>query len=174
MKVLPIKYGLEEVERHQIRSENHKILAECITQYQNVVDFTEMVEDTYHWCLLLQLIGDVGLTCMCAVRILSKDAETALIISIFNYLFTMHSQLFICCWCGHELTARSEDLHTVMYNCMWYEQDIKFKRNLVFVLMRLGRPLVLRAGHYFSMSRQTFVAVWRMSYSYFAVLNQAK
>ncbi|CAB3248690.1 unnamed protein product [Arctia plantaginis] len=68
----------------------------------------------------------------------------------------------------------SEDLHTVMYKCVWYEQNLKFKRDLYFAMMRLSRPLVLRAGLYLRLSRQSFVAILRMSYSYFAVLNQTK
>lgn len=46
-----------------------------------------------------------------------------------------------------------------MYKCVWYEQDVRIKRDLCFAMMRMSRPLVLRAGHYIGMSRQTFVAV---------------
>ncbi|KAF9805440.1 hypothetical protein SFRURICE_019608 [Spodoptera frugiperda] len=131
-----------------------------------------LVENAYHPYLLFQLIGSVGIICMSALRILVVDWRSMQFFSILTYLSVMISQLFVCCWCGHELTATSEDLHRVLYKCYWYEQDVKFKRELCFAMMRISRPLVLRAGHYIILSRQTFVAILRMSYSYFAVLNQ--
>ncbi|VVC88376.1 unnamed protein product [Leptidea sinapis] len=95
-------------------------------------------------------------------------------VSIVTYLLVMISQLFLCCWCGHELTATSEELHQVLYQCSWHEQDAKFKRMLCFTMMRMNQPMVLRAGHYITLSRNTFVSILRMSYSYLAVLNQTK
>ncbi|KPJ10092.1 Odorant receptor 2a [Papilio machaon] len=104
----------------------------------------------------------------------SVDWRSLQFASIVTYLSVMISQLFVCCWCGHELTATSENLHTVLYKCAWYEQDVKFKRALCLVMMRMSKPIVVKAGHYVPLSRQTFVSILRMSYSYFAVLNQRK
>lgn len=64
---------------------------------------------------------------------------------------------------------QSEELHTVMYKCIWYEQNLKFKRDLYFAMMRMSRPLVLRAGLYMRLSRQTFVAV-RLIISFLEVI----
>nr|WCC57568.1 odorant receptor 46 [Papilio memnon] len=175
-KVLSIN-SFEKTDGPNIRnrySENYNKLIECIKQHQSVVSFTRLVEDAFHTFLFFQLIGSVGLICMSALRILVVDWRSLQFASIVTYLSVMISQLFVSCWCGHELTATSEDLHTVLYKCAWYEQDIKFKRALYFVMMRMGRPMVLKAGHYVPLSRQTFVSILRMSYSYFAVLNQRK
>lgn len=54
---------------------------------------------------------------------------------------------------------QSEELHTVLYECAWYEQSLRFQKDLVFAMMRMRRPLILRAGHYIPLLRQTFVAV---------------
>ncbi|XP_045537799.1 odorant receptor Or1 [Papilio machaon] len=161
-------------ERNKYSERNYHKLIECIKQHQGVVTFTRLVEDAFHTFLFFQLIGSVGLICMSALRILVVDWRSLQFASIVTYLSVMISQLFVSCWCGHELTATSEDLHTVLYKCAWYEQDVKFKRALCFVMMRMSRPIVVKAGHYVPLSRQTFVSILRMSYSYFAVLNQRK
>ncbi|XP_028034752.1 odorant receptor Or1-like [Bombyx mandarina] len=151
---------------------NRKTLIECVKHHQAVISFTELVEDTYNSYLLFQLVGSVGIICMSALRILVVDWRSVQFFSILCYLSVMISQLFVCCWCGHELSATSEDLHTILYNCAWYDQDVKFKRDLNFMMARARRPILLRAGYYISLSRQSFVSILRMSYSYFAVLNQ--
>ncbi|KPI95260.1 Odorant receptor Or1 [Papilio xuthus] len=175
-KILKIKSlkNFENSERNKYSKENYLKLIECIKQHQGVVSFTKLVEDAFHTFLFFQLIGSVGLICMSALRISVVDWRSLQFASIVTYLLVMISQLFVSCWCGHELTATSEDLHTVLYKCAWYEQDVKFKRALYFVMMRMSRPIVLKAGHYVTLSRQTFVSILRMSYSYFAVLNQRK
>ncbi|XP_045502920.1 uncharacterized protein LOC123699915 [Colias croceus] len=152
---------------------NQKLI-ECVKQYQAVVRFTELVEDAFHIYFLFQLTGTVGIIVMSAFRILVVEQNSMLFISLIVYLIVMTSQMFLCCWSGHELTATSEELHTALYMSKWYEQDVKFQRTLCFAMTRMSRPLVLRAGHYISLSRQTFVSILRMSYSYIAVLNQTK
>ncbi|XP_045776311.1 odorant receptor Or1-like [Maniola jurtina] len=174
IKPIQKKSTEDRIEKRKILSENYNKLVECIKHHQAIVSFTQLVENGYHTFLLFQLVGSVGLICMSALRILVVDWRSMQFFSILTYLSVMISQLFVCCWCGHELTATSEDLHTVLYTCLWFEQDVKFMRTLCFAMMCMRRPIVLRAGHYISLSRQTFVSILRMSYSYFAVLNQTK
>ncbi|XP_052744219.1 odorant receptor Or1-like [Bicyclus anynana] len=174
IKPIEAKYERDAEGKKEILSENYSKLIECIKHHQAIVSFTKLVEDAYHTFLLFQLVGSVGLICMSALRILVVDWRSMQFFSILTYLSVMISQLFVSCWCGHELTATSENLPTVLYTCAWYEQDVRFIRTLCFAMMCMKQPLVLRAGHYISLSRQTFVSILRMSYSYFAVLNQTK
>ncbi|KAL4711759.1 hypothetical protein ACJJTC_015825 [Scirpophaga incertulas] len=169
MNISPIDV-LKGADPQKIYMDNHKVLIECVKHYQAVYVFTKLVETTYHTYLLFQITGSVGLFCMTALRILGVDWKSVQFFSSLSYLLVMLMQLFVCCWCGHELTATSENLHTVMYKCMWYEQYGPFKRDLQFAMMRMSRSMVLRAGYYITLSRQTFVSILRMSYSYFAVL----
>nr|WEG72116.1 odorant-receptor-20 [Grapholita molesta] len=174
MNVTPIadKRTNRSVTVQSVLNEHYKVLIECVTHHQAIVKFIKQVEDTYHSYLLFQLSGSVGLICMSALRILVVDPKSVQFMSVVMYLLVMIAQLFVCCWSGHELTATSMELHTVVYECCWYEQDVRFKRALVFTMLRLGRSMEFRAGRYVTLSRQTFVAILRMSYSYFAVLKQ--
>ncbi|KAF9419315.1 hypothetical protein HW555_004079 [Spodoptera exigua] len=161
MSITSIKGNRGSKEVDEALAKNYNKLVDCIKHHQAIVKFTELVENAYHSYLLFQLIGSVGIICMSALRILVVDWRSMQFFSILTYLSVMISQLFVCCWCGHELTATSEDLHRVLYKCYWYEQDVKFKRDLCFAMMRISRPLFLRAGHYIILSRQTFVAILR-------------
>nr|AST36385.1 putative odorant receptor OR16 [Cydia nigricana] len=157
-----------------ILNEHYKILVECVAHHQAIMKFIQQVEDTNHAHLLFQLSGTVGLICMSALRILVVDPRSVQFMSVVLYLVSLSSQQFVCCWSGHELTATSLELHTAVYECCWYEQDVPFNRALLIMMLRLGRPMEFRAGRYISvtLSRQLFVAILRTSYSYFAVLQQ--
>ncbi|KAI8425342.1 hypothetical protein MSG28_007108 [Choristoneura fumiferana] len=139
-----------EIIKEKLLSENYRILIECVVQHQAVVKFVKLLENTYHAHLFFQLSGSIGLICMTALRILVVDWRSVQFVSMVLYLSVMCSQLFCC----------------------WYEQRARFKRALLFAMMRVSRPLEFRAGRYVPLSRQTFVTILRMSYSYFAVLKQ--
>ncbi|CAK1551004.1 unnamed protein product [Leptosia nina] len=93
-------------------------------------------------------------------KILSVRIESGLVnfINTVIYVALMASQMYLCCWSSHELTVNCEKLQTTLYLSIWYEQDLKFQRSLYLSMMRISSPVVLRAGHYISLSRETFVS----------------
>ncbi|KAI8425346.1 hypothetical protein MSG28_007108 [Choristoneura fumiferana] len=121
-----------------------------------------------------RLSGSVAIICIIGLRISIVEPGSMQFISMLNYMMTMLSQLFLYCWCGNQLTIRSELLRDVMYLSPWYEQSNPFRRLLWVAMERMKRPILFKAGHYIPLSRPTFVLILRSSYSYFAVLNQAQ
>ncbi|KAJ2942070.1 hypothetical protein O0L34_g10987 [Tuta absoluta] len=154
--------------------ENIELLKDCIKHHQAVIKFIKLIEDTFHANIFFQLSGTVGIICIIGLRISVVDPHSVQFTSMINYMMTMLSQLFLYCWCGQELTIRSERLRQWVYQCPWYEQDCKFRRSLWIAMARMSKPIIFRAGHYIPLSRATFIQILRSSYSYFAVLNQAK
>ncbi|CAB3248688.1 unnamed protein product [Arctia plantaginis] len=73
-------------------------------------------------------------------------------------LFQLCGSVGIICMSALKMMD-SEELPTTMYKCIWYEQDVKFKRALCLAMICMSRPLMLRAGHYVQLSRPTFVSV---------------
>ncbi|PZC71821.1 hypothetical protein B5X24_HaOG200920 [Helicoverpa armigera] len=175
-KIQKIKYVFESADseegRRKIIKTNNEFLVECIKQHQTVERFIQLCEDTYHANIFFQLTGTVAIICNIGLRISIVEPNSVQFFSMLNYMVTMLSQLFLYCWCGHELTIRSENLREWLYQCPWYEQDTKFKRALFIAMERMKKPIIFKAGHYISLSRPTFVAILRCSYSYFAVLNR--
>nr|CUQ99412.1 Olfactory receptor 31 [Manduca sexta] len=171
VREVPICLNVDE-KKEKLKS-NNDLFTECVRHYQNVISFVELVEETYHANIFFQLSGTVAIICNIGLRISIVDHHSVQFFSMLNYMVTMLSQLFLYCWCGNELTIRSEVLRDWMYQCPWYDQDTKFKRTLWITMERMKKPIIFKAGHYISLSRPTFVAILRCSYSYFAVLNRA-
>nr|QMS80327.1 odorant receptor [Histia rhodope] len=164
---------LKPYKRKQQIEEKNALFIECIKHHQEVVKYIEKVEDTYHANIFFQLSGTVAIVCIVGLRISIVDKSSVQFYSMVNYMVTMLSQLFLYCWCGNELTIRSQDLREVIYQTPWYDFDRKFCRLLWVAMERMKRPIIFKAGHYIALSRPTFVSILRSSYSYFAVLNQA-
>ncbi|GBP74312.1 hypothetical protein EVAR_42891_1 [Eumeta japonica] len=100
------------------------------------------------------------LTCAC----IQVEWRSVQFVSMVSYLVAMLTQLYVSCWCGHELSTASEALPTALYEaaaggCASAE---RLRRAVLFAMMRMQRPLVFRLGHYVPLCRQTFVTVRTM------------
>ncbi|CAK1583360.1 unnamed protein product [Parnassius mnemosyne] len=170
---IPLSTKLRHEERNKRTQHNNALLVECISQHQTVIRFIENVENTYHANIFFQLSGTVAIICIVGLRITMSEPSSVQFYSMLIYMVTMLSQLFLYCWCGNELTTRSQELRDRLYQCPWYDQDIYFKKLLLLTMECMKKPIIFKAGHYIPLSRPTFVSILRSSYSYFAVLNQA-
>ncbi|XP_045537821.1 odorant receptor Or1 [Papilio machaon] len=172
MQSVSLSSKLTDEQRTMRISNNNKLFVECIDQHQTVIRFIEIVEDTYHANIFFQLSGTVAIICIIGLRITMSEPSSIQFYSMLNYMVTMLSQLLLYCWCGSELTTRSQELRDSLYQSPWYEQDRKFKKLLFITMECMKKPIVFKAGHYIPLSRPTFVSILRSSYSFFAVLNQ--
>ncbi|XP_048478062.1 odorant receptor Or1 [Plutella xylostella] len=173
LQKVPLSAKLKHTERTELLDKNYKLFVDCIRHHQGVIEFMVKVENNFHANIFFQLSGSVAIICITGLRISIVSPDSVQFFSMCNYMVTMLSQLFLYCWCGHELTIRSEKLREVVYQCPWYQQGTRFKRLLWITMERMKKPIIFKAGHYIPLSRQTFIAILRSSYSYFAVLNQA-
>ncbi|XP_068618897.1 odorant receptor Or1-like [Battus philenor] len=172
IQILPLSANLTDVERITRASNNNKLLVECVSQHQTVIRFINIVENTYHANIFFQLSGTIAIICIIGLRITMSEPSSVQFYSMLFYMVTMLSQLLSYCWCGNELTSRSQELRDLLYQCPWYDQDRTFKKLLLITMQCLKKPIVFKAGHYIPLSRPIFVSILRSSYSFFAVLNQ--
>ncbi|KPJ01491.1 Odorant receptor Or1 [Papilio xuthus] len=174
MQSVPLSSKVTDEQRTMRIMNNNKLFVECIDQHQTVIRFIEIVEDTYHANIFFQLSGTVAIICIIGLRITMSEPSSIQFYSMLIYMVTMLSQLLLYCWCGSELTTRSQELRDSLYQSPWYEQDRKFKKSLFITMECMKKPIVFKAGHYIPLSRPTFISILRSSYSFFAVLNQTR
>nr|XP_053613353.1 odorant receptor 43a-like isoform X1 [Plodia interpunctella] len=156
-----------------ICKENNTTLIQCLAQHQAIIKFILYLENFFNVTIFFQMSGSAAIVCIIAFRISVEPPNTFQFYSSVNYMLSMLAQLYFYCWSGNELTTRSQELRDELYQCPWYEQDRLFRRRFSFAMECMKKPIVLKAGHFITLSRPTFVAILRCSYSYFAVLNQA-
>nr|BAR43486.1 putative olfactory receptor 44 [Ostrinia furnacalis] len=175
-QIPPVATSSENLKAEEVKSRvqhNNKILNECIQQHQAVIRFVGLVENMFNVNIFFQMSGTVAIICIIGFRITIEPPNSFHFYSTLNYLVTMVAQLYLYCWCGNELTERSQVLRDTLYTSQWYEQDRRFGSTLGIAMECMKRPIIFRAGYYIPLSRPTFVSILRCSYSYFAVLNQA-
>ncbi|XP_049789446.1 odorant receptor Or2-like [Schistocerca nitens] len=80
--------------------------------------------------------------------------------------------LFVYCWFGDDLISESEKVALSAYDAVTSLQECptSTKRSLLLLMLRAQRALRITAGGFFSLSRESFVSVLNVSYSFFTIL----
>nr|ALD51464.1 odorant receptor 10 [Locusta migratoria] len=150
----------------------HRDLADCVALHQRIISEAECLNQAIGGVLLLQVVASSAGICFLLFQVAKKTTfhlvETG---KLLGYLTFMLSQLLFYCWFGDDMLSKSESVSLASYRCRWPDAPTRFQRSLLMVSMRAHRPLTLRAGKFFVFSRQAFVQVMNVSYSYFTVLR---
>ncbi|XP_028038876.1 odorant receptor 43a-like isoform X1 [Bombyx mandarina] len=177
---IPLSPDLSSRNRSELHEKNNGILVDCIKHHQAIVRFSELCEGTFQVHSFFHLGGIVFMICVIGFRMAGQrlfheqeSPVSAQFWAALSYLVIILGQLYLYCWCANELTTKSEQLRDKLYLTPWYDQDMKFKRNLCIAMECMAKSLTFRAGSYIPLSRAMFVSILRSSYSYFAFLNQA-
>lgn len=70
-------------------------------------------------------------------------------------LFVMN--IFI--YSNDEFYAKYEEVYNAVYELEWYTLEMKDARNLIFLLIRMNKPLYITAGKILPMTMATFCSV---------------
>nr|QAB43937.1 olfactory receptor OR58 [Oedaleus asiaticus] len=85
----------------------------------------------------------------------------------------MFAELFVYCWFADDLISESEKVAQAAYDAVpsLLECPASVKRSLLILMQRAQRPLSITAAGLFPLSRESFVSIVNVSYSFFAILR---
>uniref|UniRef100_T1HDN9 Odorant receptor n=1 Tax=Rhodnius prolixus TaxID=13249 RepID=T1HDN9_RHOPR len=73
-------------------------------------------------------------------------------------------------WVGELIKSESEKIFEAAYDNVWYEEEVKTKKELILVLRASQRPHTLHYRHIISFNRQQFASMMQATYSYLTLL----
>ncbi|XP_064212334.1 odorant receptor 46a-like [Tribolium castaneum] len=147
-------------------------LIECVIHYRTIIRFADEVTYLFTSCITAQFIIGVIIVCVSLFQMTLVSLRSFQFFSMFLYQGCVLMEIFLWCYYGNEIILKSDELTRSAYMCEWIEESREFKKNLIFFMTRTQFPLKLYASRYFTLSLETFTAVVKSSWSYFAVLNQ--
>ncbi|XP_049835063.1 odorant receptor Or2-like [Schistocerca gregaria] len=151
-------------------------LEQCILHHQAIIKNADLLEKCLGTMLLGQSISIGAAACFQMFQIATSADGLQQIGKFGCYLSTMLSELFVNCWFGDDLITESENLALAAYDAVTSLQGcpLSIKRSLLLLMHRAQRPLCITAGGFFPLSRESFVAVLNVSYSFYAILRNFK
>lgn len=77
------------------------------------------------------------------------------------FFCSMTLQIFMPCYYGSVVYAKSSMLSTCGFESNWLEQSLSFKKSLIIFVERTIRPIGLKAGGLFDLNLKIFLSVMK-------------
>ncbi|XP_047002755.1 odorant receptor Or2-like [Schistocerca americana] len=157
-------------------AELHYRLEKCILHHQAIIKNADLLESSLAGMLLAQSMSIGASTCFQMFQLATRTNGMQQTGKSGSYLIAMLAELFVYCYFGDDLINESENVALAAYDAVTSLQEcpLSIKRSLLLLMHRAQRPLRITAGGFFPLSRESFVSVVNVSYSFFAILRNFK
>nr|UEN71255.1 olfactory receptor 72 [Gregopimpla kuwanae] len=148
-------------------------------EHERLIRFSGMIESTFSLMLLGVIAGFTMMFCMQGyeiIEMLSDDIERPIIQIAVNIFYVIYATylMFGFSAVGQTLVTQSEKIQYATYNCEWYNRSAQEAAQLIPVLVRSQRPLVITAGKFVSLNLAAFATLLKTTGGYISCLLAAK
>ncbi|CAH1374824.1 unnamed protein product [Tenebrio molitor] len=144
-----------------------KLLAKWVQYHVYIYDIANKMSVSYKMSLAIfalfvgVLFGFIGYTLM-------AGTSTVNTMALFCGWFL---SLFVACVGGQRLIDESLSVAAAIYDSKWYDNDVKFQKNISVILMRAQKPILIDAGPFTNLSLLLILTVLQTAYSYINLLS---
>ncbi|XP_076284921.1 uncharacterized protein LOC143211287 [Lasioglossum baleicum] len=183
-----------------VSAEETRQLRFVVAEHQQVILFTEKIEQLFTYISFCQLLSNTLVTCCLGFLAISVSDDDlviyvhAVILKCFNtglanarpaletenglpLLFKFFSayaaicvEIFIYCFAGEYLNIKSQMIVDAAYQIAWYELQPNISRQLILLILKCQRGLPLTFGKFSTLSLDSFTNIMKTSASYMSVL----
>ncbi|XP_011646576.2 LOW QUALITY PROTEIN: odorant receptor 67a-like [Pogonomyrmex barbatus] len=172
-RTLPDK--LREVRKYctskeEIKSKERQLVRELIHHHRYVYRLAERINSVFTIMIFIQFIVSSSVLCITIYKMLIKEVG-AEFIWVASYLAVMLGQIFLYCWFSNELTLKSTEVGSAVYEMDWPMLPNDIMKSLLVIIMRAKKPIVMTSGYIVTLSNESFTKIIKISYSAFNVMH---
>ncbi|KAK0071754.1 hypothetical protein PV325_012411, partial [Microctonus aethiopoides] len=123
----------------QLRLEK-QLVAEC-------TKLAELSNKTFALSIFLQYCVSSLILCVSTYGLSQMEPFSQEFISLFMYLMCMLMQIFFFCRYATEVGLQSETVCDAIYSMNWTSLNVKTKKSLVIIMIRVLNPIKYTVGH---------------------------
>nr|XP_015833042.1 PREDICTED: odorant receptor Or1 isoform X4 [Tribolium castaneum] len=150
----------------------NQTLIDRIEHHKKILQFAYDCNASYNFIILAQFFTSSLAIALSMFQLTLVDPLSMESFPLLSYAFGMALQIFLYCWFGNEVEAKSSKIPYSAFESDWTGAPIEAKKNLLIFILRTQKPIKMSAINLFSLSLETFTTILRTSWSYFAVLRQ--
>ncbi|XP_058802833.1 uncharacterized protein LOC131670873 [Phymastichus coffea] len=150
-----------------------KIIAKHIRHHTHIYKFAENVNAIFSPTIVMQFCMSSVVLSLSVYQMSVSINDGVQFVTMVLYLCCMLVQFFMYCWFGNEVTLKSLDFGQSVYEIDWTELRARTSRDLVIMMLRAKRPIVMSCGAVITLSVKSFVTILKASYSAFNVLQRS-
>ncbi|XP_011862407.1 PREDICTED: odorant receptor 82a-like isoform X2 [Vollenhovia emeryi] len=150
------------------------VIKGLICKHQKIITLSENIENLYTHIALMQVLWNTLVMCCTGfviIIIISSGEDTANLIKSVSYYMAIILEVFIYCFAGEFLSAKSKSIGDAIYESLWYNLPPSDSRIILFMMLRCQKRLTITAGRVMDLTLEGFTSIMKASVSYISVLN---
>ncbi|KAF3054264.1 Odorant receptor 040 [Nylanderia fulva] len=148
------------------------IIRDLIYHHIYIYKFARMVNAVFTVIMFVQFSLISLVLCMSVYTLSTMTSLFNLDFAyIFSYLCSMLTQIFLYCWYGNELTLKSTDVGTAIYEMDWTTLRVRVMKDLMIIMVRAGKPVKMSSGYLVTLTTESFMNILKLSYSAYNFLK---
>ncbi|KAL0133973.1 hypothetical protein PUN28_001118 [Cardiocondyla obscurior] len=150
------------------------VIKNLIYKHQRIITLSENIENLYTHLALMQVLWNTLVMCCTGfviIIIVNSGEDTANLIKSVSYYIAIVMEVFVYCFAGEFLTAKSKSIGDAIYESLWYNLPPSDSRIVLFMMLRCQKRLTITAGRFIDLTLEGFTSIMKASVSYVSVLN---
>ncbi|EZA57551.1 hypothetical protein X777_02089 [Ooceraea biroi] len=169
-----MRQDLIKISNNYNPSTSLNVIKRFIDRHQKTIILSEHIENLFTYIALMQLLWNTLVICctgfVIIITIGTNEGATASIKSVSFYI-AITLEVFILCFAGEFLSAKSKSISDAVYESLWYDMPPTDSRILLFIIIRSQKRLTITAGKVVDLTLEGFTSIMKASASYVSVLN---
>ncbi|XP_011862411.1 PREDICTED: odorant receptor 13a-like isoform X2 [Vollenhovia emeryi] len=138
------------------------VINDLIQRHRRIITLSDDIENLFSSISLMQLLWNTLTICFTGFMImlaLSSKKGIIILAKAFILYFVKTVEVFVFCYAGEFLSAKSKSISDAVYESLWYNMVPADSRILLFIMMRSQKRLTITAGKLFDLTLEGFMSV---------------
>ncbi|XP_076634609.1 odorant receptor 94a-like [Colletes latitarsis] len=167
----------QEILKHRLKELTLEIRPDFgkIVRFHNYLyRYAFMIQENFKVLLAIQLLSSTLVVCFNLYELTNTPLTSPKYLEFVMFMACMMAQSFIYCWYGNELKLKSVELVEAIFHLDWMFLVEDTKKSLLIIMSRAMIPIELTCAYIVKMDVDTFVAILKLSYSSYNLLQRTK
>ncbi|XP_065363825.1 odorant receptor 7a-like [Calliphora vicina] len=171
MQILVERVSSLGIDLSTSNDEHYEQLVLCIKDHQNLLSLVDIISPVISITMFIQFTITALILGTTLINIFIFADLSGQIGSVL-YLLAVLVQTSPCCFQATCLTDDSEQLALAIFHCKWIGKDIRFRKLMIYFMMRSQTPITLTALKLFPITLNTSVGIVKFSFSLYMFIKE--
>ncbi|XP_032671802.1 odorant receptor 94a-like [Odontomachus brunneus] len=178
-RMLPVLLRREAQKRHgsvskeELKEHERRIVREFVHHHRYVYRLAERINAVFALMIFVQFTVSSTVLCLSIYKMSKKSLLSFEFAWSLSYLGCMLMQIYLYCWFGNEVTLKSAEVGTAIYEMDWTMFSTDLMKTLLLIATRSKKSIRITSGHMIALSNDSFMKIIKVSYSAYNVLKDS-
>ncbi|XP_065364980.1 odorant receptor 42b-like [Calliphora vicina] len=151
---------------------NFEELKMCIIDHKNIIELYNVIAPIISITIFVQFTITATILGATLINILLFATNFASIVASCFYVCAVVVEIFPLCYYAQCLMDESNRLSDVIFHSNWVDQDVRYRKMLIFFIHRSQRTIEFTAGKLFPITLNSFLGIAKFSFSLYTFIKE--